>query len=346
MAVETTVIDPKGQPIVTQDHNHISDAMKVMDAADPQGQPADGAPAPAGQPAGDPPANGQTPAPAPEGEPPPKAAAPDPAMAQRWAEIQRREASLSVQQKELLDLQKLQATKGDSVDDLKRMAIDDPLQALKHLGLSFEDVTRFALNNKEYAETNRQDELAKEQERINEQMKNLQDQRDLDATASAKLAQEGEIRSVLDKDDQYEISRFKGAEAIDFAIAVSKATEEQYGFVPKWSDVLAQVEAHYTTEVSALLRLNKVQSSVVPPGPQQTPTDAQPAQGGPPAAAAPAQTQTTNASSEAGRPEGGTEPQTLNNDQISNAAPRQPRVFKTDEDLRKEAIALMDQSGS
>ena len=340
MAVETSVIDPQGQPIAGQEHNHITEAMKVMDAGDPSAQPADGAPAPAG--GG--PSNGQDPASAQsqEGEQPLKAPAPDPAMAQRWAELQRREASLSIQQKELLDLQKLQATKGDSVDDLKRMAIDDPLQALKHLGLSFEDVTRFALDNKEYAENNRQDELAKEQERITQQMKELQEQRDRDATTSAKRAQEGEIRSVLDKDDQYAISRFKGAEAIDFAIAVAKATAEQYGFVPKWADVLAQVENHYETEVSALLRLDKVQSSVSSPGSQQKPIDAAPAQDGP---SAPAQ-QVTNASSEAGRPGGGTESQTLNNDQISNAAPRQPRTFKSDEDLRKDAIALLEQNGS
>jgi len=370
MAVERTVVDEQ-QVAAGANPNYAAEAERVMNSASapadeqstqgqpapeaqPSAAPADGTASPKAQPEG-----GASPA-TPQQQEQPKPGDPEGPLAQHYVDLMRREGSLTRKEVDLRRREEAVQGKESNLSDLQRLAQENPLQAIEKLGLDYAAVTRFAIEQgRGGGENALHRQMNTEMTRLSEEVQNLKKELESERTGRVAHTLESDAKMALDKNPDWELSQFHGQDAIDFALRVYGAVEQEYGYRPTWQQVYDQVEKHYEDTASRLAQLPKVRSSLNPPGSQQpSPNDStqqppapqagapQPAAaaGTPPAQQAPPQTPPqaqaqpgTVAQPQAAAP-------TLSNEMNANAGVRAPTGVLSDDELRRQAMELMERA--
>lgn len=276
-------------------------------------------------------------------------------LAAQYADLARREAKLQRRDMEIDQREKAIQERETGAADLRKLFQEDPAAALEKTGITFADLTRAILSKDDDKGQQNHSRLERDLKELREAQDALKREREEEKKAVAQQSREAEVKQLLDKGENFPLSRFHGQDAISFALQVQDIAEQEQGVKPPLDSVLQQVEGYYQEQASKLFQLPKVRQSLnIPDGPQQSSPEAQGAgkdQQQQTAAQAtaqqvtkqPAQPETEQTpQSQQGQPEqAGKGTRTLTNDLEANASPRVPDSGpQTEEEYRQAALKM------
>lgn len=218
------------------------------------------------------------PAPAPEAEKPPT-----PPKADRFAMLARKEQDLFRKQQAVRQQQEVLARQAEEIrafQEAKRQAALNPLDALKQLGLTYEQITEFVLNdnkptpNAEVQSVRQELEEFKRQAR-DEQKRILEEQRALQAQEQQQIIQSfrEEVKEYVSQHaDTYELTTLYGGDNL-----VSDVIEEHFrqsGKLLTIPEAAKLVEEHYEDLARKAQSTKKFAATKQSAAPSQAPTTA------------------------------------------------------------------------
>jgi hypothetical protein len=202
-----------------------------------------------------------------------------PALSDAWAKIAAKEAEIAAKQKEIelrdKDLEgKLTSVK--EYEDALSNAKTAPLEALKKLGVSYEELTQFLLNDQkptpELKIKSLEDQIVALTNKINkqeEEQKQKVTKAEQDSFNESINAYKADLKKAVDaKADDYEL--IIANKAYDLVFEVQKVHfEETKGKELSLEDAAKQVEEYLFKQAQSLLKLKKLQPKPVEPETQK-----------------------------------------------------------------------------
>ena len=239
---------------------------------------------------------------------------PDLDYANRFNMLARRERALQQREKEI----KEQAAKYENLSTLKDRARKDPVNALKELDLSYDDLTNTILNDNKPTTEMSLAELKKEIESLREERNKEKQELETKKQQEATEGYKNFLRDHVKDKEEYEFLAANGDEAIDLVCRTIVEYHQKYDKLLSEDEACKLVEEHLESESEKFFKLKKVQAKF---GLTQTPSS-------------------EHAQAEQADQKATGQPKTLTN-QMSPQTKSQSSLIKDDSQSLKEAAALM-----
>ena len=152
---------------------------------------------------------------------------------------------------------------------IEKLAKESPLEALKALGLSYDQLTDLILGNEEKGEPTADDRVAALEARLENERK----ERETAAKAQADADTERKINTfktgvlahgIKSNPDKYECINARGGDGVELVWEVIESYHEANGEVLNWEVAAEQVEKHLEDEARAMLGLKKFKQATAP----------------------------------------------------------------------------------
>lgn len=192
----------------------------------------------------------------PEAKPPARESA-------RFAELAKRQRELTQRQLEL----KAKEERLTPVEQALAKAKENPLAALEALGMTYEDLTHFILN--EGKEPEPEDKLAAIEKRLNERETAEREAREKEAAERVEATLTQFKTSIADtakaSPDKYELILNAGDYGTELVFDTVSEYFQTHGEVLPIETALEHVEAYFEKEALRIAQANKIKAKLVPP---------------------------------------------------------------------------------
>lgn len=170
-------------------------------------------------------------------------------LSSRFAALTRKEKSLLEQQRELKERIKY----AEEYENAKKNAKMNPKAAMESLGLTYEELTNFILNDEQPDETTKVNTKIEALEKMLEDERNarLKEKEDAQTQAQQQLVEEyrGKMYELASSDENYELVHTYGDEGQDLAFKIAEAHYEQNSEVLPPEQALKLAEEYLENEL-------------------------------------------------------------------------------------------------